>query len=516
MRRYRMLIEESRDAISIVKENGDIIDANQAFLDLFGYERKDIAGLINVTQLYVDPSERPLFLKYVAQKKNLRDYELRLRKKDGTEIVCLVTPRMTTVSNDGLVSYMAILHDVTEQKRAQECLAQRQRALQAVYEMATSAGSSFGTVCRQVAKNVCQLLNVERVVILCTEDDAGFRVMAAAANEESLHDSVPSQQSLPDQLSTFLENLYNSRKLCELLPESAFSEKFPMWGCLQIPIKNRERTLVGAVVIMYKSERIFTDMDLQFVETLSRYIEQEIERNIMRDQLRRSHEMKMLGQLVIGVAHEVRNPLNAVMAITEALAQDLGQYPQYNVHLDHIKTQVNRLSRLMFDLLNFGRPLNSSSLQHQSLISIVNSAVELWKQSRLTKLSPAVVVRHPQGSDIKILADGAKIQQALLNLLNNAEEASPTESEIVITVSKPQERTVQLSVADEGCGIKFVGLSHIFDPFVTFKKGGIGLGLSIVRNIIEAHGGKVSARNNDPPPGCTVEFILPMLDGDQS
>jgi len=515
MRRYRMLIEESRDAISIVKENGDIIDANQAFLDLFGYERKDIAGLINVTQLYVDPSERPLFLKYVAQKKNLRDYELRLRKKDGTEIVCLVTPRMTTVSNDGLVSYMAILHDVTEQKRAQECLAQRQKALQAVYEMATSAGSSFETVCSQVAKNVCQLLNVERVVILCTEDD-GFRVMAAAANEEPPHDIVPSQQSFPNQLSEFLENSQNATRLCELLTGDELSENSPMWGCLQIPIRNRERSLVGAIVIMYRSERIFTDLDLQFVETLSRYIEQEIERNIMRDQLRRSHEMKMLGQLVIGVAHEVRNPLNAVMAITEALAQDLGQYPQYNVHLDHIKTQVNRLSRLMFDLLNFGRPLNSSSLQHQSLISIVNSAVELWKQSRLTKLSPAVVVRHPQGSDIKILADGAKIQQALLNLLNNAEEASPTESEIVVTVSKPQERTVQLSVTDEGCGIKFASLSHIFDPFVTFKKGGIGLGLSIVRNIIEAHGGKVSARNNDPPPGCTVEFVLPILDGDQS
>lgn len=514
MRRYRMLIEESRDAITIVKENGDLIDANQAWLDLIGYERKDIAGL-NVTQLYVDPSERPLFLKYVKENKNLRDYELRVRKKDGTEIICLVTPKIRTISNDGLVSYMAILHDVTEQKRAQECLDQRQRALQVVYEMATSADSSFETVCRQVAKNVCQVLNVERVIILCTEDDS-FRVMAVAANEEAPHDIGHPQQSLPAQLSTFLENSYYARNLCELLPGNEFSEKFPMPGCLQIPIKNRKGTLVGAIVIMYRSERIFTDMDLQLVETLSRYIEQEIERNIMRDQLRRSHEMKMLGQLVVGVAHEVRNPLNAVLAITEALAQDLGQYHQYNVHLDHIKTQVNRLSRLMSDLLNFGRPLNSSSLQYQPLVSIVSSAVELWKQSRPMKPGPAVVVRHPQGSDIKILADGAKIQQALLNLLNNAEEASPTESEIVVTVSKPKEGMVRVGVADEGCGIKSAGLSHIFDPFVTFKKGGIGLGLSIVRNIVEAHGGKVNARNNELPPGCTVEFVLPVIDGDQS
>jgi signal transduction histidine kinase len=170
----------------------------------------------------------------------------------------------------------------------------------------------------------------------------------------------------------------------------------------------------------------------------------------------------------------------------------------------------------MFDLLNFGRPLNSSSLQKQPLVSIVSSAVELWKQSRLMKPCPAVVVRHPQGNDIKILADGAKIQQALLNLLNNAEEASPIKSEIVVTVSKAKERMVRVSVTDEGCGIKFAGLSHIFDPFVTFKKGGIGLGLSIVRNIVEAHGGKVNARNNEPPPGCTIEFILPILDGAQS
>lgn len=513
MKRYRMLIEESRDAIGIVNENGVLIDANQALLDLFGYERKDIVGF-NVTQLYVDPSERQLFLEYVSKNKNLRDYELRLRKKDGTEIICLVTPRIRTVSNHGLVSYMAILHDFTEQKRAQECLAQRQRALEAVYEMATSSGSSFENVCRQVAKNICQLLNVWCAIILCNEDD-GFRVMAVTINNESLHEIEPPRQSFHNPLSTFLEDSSYARNLCELLDEKKYNKEFTLESCLQIPIKNRAGSLFGAIVIMDRSERAFTDMDLHLVEILSRYIEQEIERNFMIDQLRRSDEMKMLGQLVVGVAHEVRNPLNAVLAITEALAQDLGQYPQYNAHLDHIKIQVNRLSRLMFDLLNFGRPVNASSLQRQPLVSIISSAVELWKQSRLRRPSPTVVVRHPQGNDIKILADGAKIQQALLNLLNNAEEASPTESEVIITVSVLKDRMVRVSVADEGCGIKSASLPHIFDPFVTCKKGGIGLGLSIVKNIVEAHGGKVNARNNEPPPGCIVEFVLP-IHGDQS
>lgn len=514
MNRYRMLLEESKDAVAIVKKNGDLVDVNQAWLDLFGYERKDIACL-NVTKFYVDPSERSMFLQHVPKNKPLKDYELMLRKKDGTIITCLVTSRMKTISNRGLVAYLNILRDITEQKLAQECLAQRQMALEAVYEMATSPDATFETVCKQVAKKVCQLLYASLVVILCAEDD-GFRLMAAAVDGELPREIITPQQFYQNSISKCLDDRDYALELCEPLFAKSVGEKGTAGSLLQIPIKNRAGGLVGAIIVIDRSERKFTELDLHLIETLSRYIEQEIERNVMKDRLRYDYQMKMLGQVAVGVAHEVRNPLSAVLAITEALCQDLAQSPQYDVHLYHIRTQLDRVSRLMFDLLNFGRPLDSSSLKRESLVSTVMSAADLWKRSRLTRPSPKVIVRRLQKSDISIQADGAKIQQVLLNLLNNAEEASPTESEIVITISKPKEKMVRVSISDKGCGIKPSSLLRIFDPFVTFKKGGTGLGLSIARNIIEAHNGKISARNNEPPPGCTVEFILPILDKSQS
>src|SRR5271157_227861 len=350
MNRYKILLEESRDAIAVVEANGSLIEVNRSWFELFGYARKDIAGL-NVTDMYVNPADRDAFRRRLVQQGSVRDYELRLRKKDGCPIICLATSTVKNVRNGGGASYLSIIRDVTERKRAEESLIQRQAALQAVYELVTSFGSSFETLCGQVASNLSQLLKASHVAVLRLDEDA-HRVVAVSANGKLVNSDVPLPRFSPESsLVTSDVQPYCTRAGVPLT-EGVFGERYAVKSFLEVPIRNGHSKAFGLIVIMDRSERIFTDLDIHLAEIFAGYIGHEIARRKMERQLRRDHRMKMLGQVAAGVAHEVRNPLAALLAITEALYQDLGTNAEHRQYLDHIPTQVNRLSRLMLDLLN--------------------------------------------------------------------------------------------------------------------------------------------------------------------
>lgn len=120
-KRYRTLFQDTRDAINITTRDGQVLDANQSFLDLFGYTTEDLAGL-NAKELYVDPVDRRRFQEEIERKGSVRDYEVRLRKKDGTEMDCLVTSTVRLGEDGRVLGYQGFIHDVTERKQVEETI----------------------------------------------------------------------------------------------------------------------------------------------------------------------------------------------------------------------------------------------------------------------------------------------------------------------------------------------------------------------------------------------------------
>lgn len=234
------------------------------------------------------------------------------------------------------------------------------------------------------------------------------------------------------------------------------------------------------------------------------------ERKRIEDQLKDSQKLEIIGKLASGVAHEVRNPLNAILAITEALFQDIGDDPEYRPYLDHIHTQVDRLSTLMKDLLDLGKPLQVESFTPVSLLETCSGAIELWKQSSIHQNRDVFLVQPAGAETIQVLGDGSKLKQVFINLLENAAQHSPVESEILITMVEPARNMLSVRIKDFGTGLPPENISEVFKPFFTTRKRGAGLGLSIVKTIIETHGGRIKLWNNDPPPGLTVEVVLPL------
>ncbi len=245
------------------------------------------------------------------------------------------------------------------------------------------------------------------------------------------------------------------------------------------------------------------------------------ERKELERQLAEAQRLEYIGQLAAGVAHEVRNPLNAILTVTEALFREEGVEGNQTLtpYIEHIRSQVVRLARLMNDLLSLGRRQQEDQLVPLTLAAFCRETAQLWQESSPAGHRRLVLEIPPKVETVLARADRDRLQQVLFNLLDNAGQHSPPESCISLVLDMPQslDELVRLRVVDQGTGVDPDLLERIFVPFFTTRRGGTGLGLALVKQFIEQMGGMVQICNNDPEPGCTVTLQLqPALEEDLS
>jgi PAS domain S-box-containing protein len=240
------------------------------------------------------------------------------------------------------------------------------------------------------------------------------------------------------------------------------------------------------------------------------------EQKKMEKELFTAKKMEIIGQLAGGVAHEVRNPLNAILSISEALFQEEGiaGRPEYQEYIEHIRTQVNRLSKLMTDLLGLGKPSRSADIRPVPLERLCINTIKLWKLTKVAQDYPVTFLCDLVADQLWVLADSMRLQQALLNLMDNAAQCSPKGSGIILHIVKVDQLTIALQVKDAGVGIAQEKFERIFEPFFTLRAKGTGLGLTLVKHFVESMGGEILIRNNEPAPGCTAELILNLAEPD--
>ena len=233
------------------------------------------------------------------------------------------------------------------------------------------------------------------------------------------------------------------------------------------------------------------------------------QRRQLEKRLREAERLQLIGQLVLGVAHEIRNPLHCIMSVAEALYEDSEKNPTYKVYVDHIRDQVDRMAQLVSDLLNMGKPIDPARMHSDSLLNVCSAALALWKESRSQQNHPITLIHPPSTEELEVMADGAKLQEVLINLMDNAAQHSPEGSDIRVEIPSPDGKTVRFRVMDQGTGITADNMKRLFEPFFTTRKGGTGLGLCIVQRVVKDHGGDIEIWNNVPSPGLTVEVRLP-------
>jgi signal transduction histidine kinase len=224
---------------------------------------------------------------------------------------------------------------------------------------------------------------------------------------------------------------------------------------------------------------------------------------------RRNETMAVLGNLVGGVAHEVRNPLFAISSTVDALGVRLAERPDVAPYLVSLRSEVARLNTLMQDLLDYGRP-STQRIGRAALSQVVAEAVQATKA--LADERHVVVEAQLDGGLPALLMDRRRMAQVFRNLIDNAIRHSP-EGGAVRLSARPLRREggdwVACSVEDEGDGFPAGDETKAFEPFFTRRRGGTGLGLSIVQRILEQHGGSVEACNR-ASGGARLTVVLPV------
>src|SRR5215469_973905 len=238
---------------------------------------------------------------------------------------------------------------------------------------------------------------------------------------------------------------------------------------------------------------------------------------------RRSERLAALGQLSAGLAHEIRNPLGVIKGSAEMLTQKLAKSDSLATELaGYISTETNRLSALVTRFLDFARPLHADLTPldvSEVLDRALNDVAQFWKGA------PVRVEKEYQSNLPLVPLDEGLVEQAFINIVQNAYDAMGADGGGSLRVTAARSRRnnpqgggtegVEIRIADSGPGIPAELREQIFNPFVTTKKSGVGLGLSIVSKIIDGHHGSIRveaardgiSQDGKNPGACFVIFL---------
>ncbi|MBN2124815.1 MAG: PAS domain-containing protein [Deltaproteobacteria bacterium] len=228
----------------------------------------------------------------------------------------------------------------------------------------------------------------------------------------------------------------------------------------------------------------------------------------LKREIERSRRLASLGRLAAGVAHEIRNPLSSIKGFATYFRERYRENPEDRKTADIMIQEVDRLNRVISQLLEFARPMElvKRPLSVQTVIQHALRMVEGQARDEGVEIQT-----HLPPDAVEVSADADKLQQVFLNLYLNAIQAMEGGGELSVDLSgETDSGRIRIRIRDTGSGIVKEDLVHVFDPYFTTKQSGTGLGLAIVHRIIEAHNGEIRIES-EPGEGTEVTILLPVF-----
>jgi PAS domain S-box-containing protein len=533
-RRLAAIVEASDDAIISKDLNGVIQSWNQGAERMFGYTSAEAVGQSIRMIIPKDrEDEETAVLDRIRRGEKIDHFETLRRRRDGTALPISLT--VSPIRNEAgtVIGASKIARDISDRKRAEEKADQEHHRTAFVAQMAETLPTYLDY--RKTLKAIAALA-VPAIADWCAldvvqDDDEVERL--AVVNADPARTRVAREIALRYEDPTLP---YSARHVIrtatpvlipqitdEMITAASHGDQqridairsLGLISYLCVPIMVNGQAFGALALATAESGRRYADGDLRFAEDLAWRIGLAMENARSYEELQRANRLK--DEFLATLSHELRTPLNAILGYARMVRAGMVSGASLTGAVTTIERNATALNQMVEDVLDVSRIVVGKmrlSVQPIELPLLLHEAVDTIKPAADAKHIRIHTVIDSQVGPIS--GDPDRLRQIVWNLLSNAVKFTPKEGQIQVRLERINS-SVEIIVSDTGIGIPPDFLGHIFDRFrqadssTTRDHAGLGLGLSIVRNLAELHGGTVSASSGGPGTGATFRVRLPLM-----
>ena len=516
------LIELSEDPIFAWNVDSGIMQWNAGCERLYGYSRDQALGRSPHDLLRtVHPVSLEEFHKQLVEHGQWAG-ELRHRVRDGREVV--VESHQQLIRADGRRVVLETNRDITDRKRAAERAAFMNQA-SAVLATSLDYETTLTSLANLAVPSIADWCAVDIVV------DAKVERLAVAhldplkieqARSLQRYEDPTSPHSAPYVIRTKTPAFVSS-VTDEILVAAARGDEeqlrlirsLGLMSYMCVPLVAHGRTLGALTFATAESRRQYTEQDLMFAGDLAHRAALAVDNALAYNQVQASDRLK--DEFLATLSHELRTPLNAILGYARLLRSGSVTGDKVAKAVEIVERNASALTQMVEDVLDVSRIISGKmrlTIQPVDLPTVVHNAVESSAPAAEVKQLRVQTSIDPNAGPVS--GDPDRLQQVVWNLISNAVKFTPKGGRVQVRVERVGSH-VDIVVSDTGIGIKPEFLPHLFERFrqadsaITRQFGGLGLGLAIVRHLVELHGGTVDASSSGESKGSTFRIRLPLM-----
>jgi len=479
---YRRLFEHVGCGVFISSKRGRFLNANQALLDMLGYESKEDFLKIDIAEdLYLRSEDRLDFQKMIEAEGQVVDYEVMFKRRDGTPIPILLTAHARHDQQGKIIGYEGINVDLSHRKEMERQVKEAHDLLDRIIRSSPNA-------------------------IMATDLEGNILIWNRGA-EEILGYKADEVLRKMNIRKIYPEGM--AKEVMKMMRSDAYGGKGRLGSYPMVHIRRDGEIVEGnlSAAILYDSQGneigsvgIFTDLRERL----------EMERKLMETQekLLQSEKLAAMGRLTSQIAHELNNPLYGIMNTLELVKTEISPQSKRRKILDMALSETVRLTELLRKMLSFSKP-DEEERQRTDINAILDEILLLVKKQLLEHSIRIVTDFAPDLG--MVFASRNQLRQVFLNMIANARDAM-ADGGILTVKTKREGDHVYIELKDTGIGIRKENIDKIFDAFFTTKDSvkDVGLGLSVCYSFIRDHGGDIKVMSSWGE-GTTFRISLPSL-----
>lgn len=535
------IVESADDAIISKSLDGVIASWNAGAERIFGYKADEVIG--KPVTILIPPDhmdEEPAILSSIRGGRRVEHYETVRLRKDGSLVDISLTVSPIRDANNNVIGASKIARDISGRKLAEAAVREQAEIIETVNRLGQTLAAEL------------ELPKLTQAVIDAATEVSGarFGLFCYVAHDKPDSTVVYAVSGIdPDAISPFFQPVASyifspgfkatgTVIVDDLNANSRLAENFPfvhlkpgrlkLKSYLAIPVRSRSGEVYGGLFCGHQAAGIFTERAARIVEGVAAQASIAMDNarlyeaannaraDAEREAQRAEESSRLKEEFLATISHELRTPLNAILGWTRIL--NAGKLPPDEARraLQTVERNARAQAQLIDDLLDVSRIITGKlrmDVRPTNPAAFAEAAIEAVQPAAVAK--EIRIRRVFDTSASSVAGDAVRLQQVVWNLLSNAVKFTPPGGSVEVSLQRVDSQ-VQIAVSDTGQGISPEFLPHVFDRFrqadqaSTRQHGGMGLGLAIVRHLVELHGGSVAANSEGPGKGATFVVRLPI------